>query len=190
MPRAIRVLKNGEALGRVIDTLILNSQQRRAKRGSAIGEQGTFIEFDFASLVALRTDDTLLLDNGHVVEIVAAPEPLIEVRGDIPTLSKVAHALGDRHLPVQILTNRIRLQRAEEVASLILSLGGKVTEIEAPFEPEGGAYAVAPHGDHHHAHGHDHAHDHGHHRHCGHDDHGHHHDHGHSHAGHSHGRKA
>jgi len=185
MPRAIKVLKNGETRGRVVDTLILNSEQRRAQRGSTIGEQGTFIEFDFASPIALRTDDVLLLDSGDAVEIIAAPEPLLEVRGDIPTLSKVAHALGDRHLPAQILTNRIRLQRTDGVAALILSLGGKVTEIEAPFEPEGGAYAIASHDDHPHAHGH-HGHDHHDHSHCDHN----HHDHGHSHTGRSHSRKA
>ena len=185
MLRAIKVLKAGDARGRVVDTLILTSEQRRTQRG---GMTGT-IQFDFAEPVALRTDDMLLLDSGDVVEIVAAPEALFEVRGDIPTLSKVAHALGDRHLPVQILTNRIRLQRADGVAALIASLGGKVTEIEAPFEPEGGAYAVAAHGDHahdhgHHSHAHDNGHDHHDHSHCDHD----HHDH--SHAGHNHGRKA
>src|SRR5690348_12426507 len=109
MPRAIRVLKHGEAQGRVIDTLILTSEQRRTQHGDATGAQGTSIQFDFASPVALRTDDMLLLDSGDAVEVVAAPEPLIEARGDIPTLSKIAHALGDRHLPVQILTGRIRL---------------------------------------------------------------------------------
>jgi urease accessory protein len=97
MPRAIRVLKDGEARGRVIDTLILTSEQRRAQRGNATGVQGTSIELDFGSPVALRTDDMLLLDSGDMVEVIAAPELLIEARGDIPTLSKIAHALGDRH---------------------------------------------------------------------------------------------
>jgi urease accessory protein len=130
----------------------------------------------------------LLLDSGEAVEVVAAPEPLIEARGDVQTLSKIAHALGDRHLPAQILTGRIRFQRAAGVATLVSSLGGKVTEIEAPFEPEGGAYAVLndrhDHAHHTHGHGHHdhHSHDHAHahdHSHCGHDHHGH--DHGHSH---------
>jgi urease accessory protein len=176
MPRAIRVLKHGEARVRVVDTLILTSGQRREQQGNATGIQGTSVQFDFTSPVALRTDDRLLLDSGDAVEVVAAPEPLIEVRGDIPTLSKVAHALGDRHLPVQILTGRLRCQRAAGAAGLVVSLGGRVTEIEAPFEPEGGAYAVSDGRDghvHHHD-SHDHAHDRGH---CDHD-----------HGDHSHGR--
>ena len=199
MSRAIKVLEAGEARGRIVDTVILNSEQRRMQRGNVTGEKGASIAFDFAAPVALRTDDALLLDNGDAVEVVAAAEKLIEVRGDIPTLSKVAHALGDRHLPVQILTNRIRLQRADGVSALIASLGGKVMEIEAPFEPEGGAYAVAAadhHGHDHHGHDHGHHHhdhDHHDHSHCDHDHHDHgHHDHGHSHGtgGHNHGRKS
>ena len=198
MPRAIKVIGFAETRGRVVDTLILNSAQRRMQRGGVTGEKGGSIAFDFASPVALCTDDVLLLDNGDAVEVVAAAEPLFEVRGDIPTLSKVAHALGDRHLPVQILTNRIRLHRADGVAALVISLGGKVAEIEAPFEPEGGAYAVSTHADHQHAHDHDRHHglDHHDHTHCDHDHQGHHHDHSHDHghshgtAGHNHGRKA
>jgi urease accessory protein len=193
MPRAVSLLKSSEARPRVIDTLILTSDQRRTQRATVTGEQGTSVEFDFAAPVSLRTDDTVLLDNGDAVEIVAAPEALMEVRGDITTLSKVAHALGDRHVAVQILTNRIRLQRAADLAALIALLGAKVTEIEAPFEPEGGAYAVDAHE---HPRGHDHGdvhHHHGHHHHdharCDHD----HHDHGAHDRGHlhdHHGRKA
>ena len=101
MTRAIRVLASGEARGPVIDTLILNSEQRRMQHGTVTGGKGASIALDFPAPVALRTDDVLLLDTGEAVEVVAAAEQLLEVRGDIPTLSKVAHALGDRHLPVR-----------------------------------------------------------------------------------------
>jgi urease accessory protein len=161
MPRAIKVLKAGEARGALIDTLILTSEQRRTQRGNATGAQGTSIELDFAAQLALQTDDMLLLDNGDAVEVVAASEPLMEARGDISTLSKIARALGDRHLPAQILTGRIRVHRADGVAALMTSLGGKVSEIEAPFEPEGGAYVSNGGHDHAHSrHNHDRAHHH------------------------------
>jgi urease accessory protein len=76
-------------------------------------------------------------------------------------------------VPVQVLPNRIRARRDDAIAALLGSLGAKVTTIEAPFEPEGGAYESAhDHAHHDHHHGHDHDHDHRHdHRH----DHGHHH---------------
>ena len=83
-------------------------------------------------------------------------------------------------MPIQVLERRLRLKRDPAVEALLQSLGAKVVAIDAPFEPEGGAYA-APAGDHHHHdHDHHHGHDHHHHDHHGHDD-NHHHDHDHTH---------
>lgn len=119
----------------------------------------------------MRTDDLLLLDDGSLLEVVAAPEPLIEAcAADVVTLSRLAWHLGDRHVPVQVLPNRIRARRDAAVEALLKSRGAKVTIIEAPFEPEGGAYASSQEHGHVH-HDRDHAHDHGGHSH------GHHHGH-------------
>src|SRR5262249_41823427 len=95
--------------------------------------------------------------------------------------------LGDRHVPVQVLANRLRLRRDGALEAMLSALGARLTPIEAPFDPEGGAYATSVHDHHrhHHHHGHEH-HDHSHHHH-GHDHHAHgHHDHAHDH-GHHHG---
>jgi urease accessory protein len=163
MPRAIKVLSAHESGGNRIDTLVLSAEQRRLQHGFVFGEKGTCVEFDFAELPQLRTDDVLLLDDGNVVEIVAQAEPLTEVRAELATLARLAWMLGDRHVPVQILPNRIRLRRDQALEPLLSAAGGKVTAIEAPFEPEGGAYAPSAH-DHDHGHGHDHhAHVHDHH---------------------------
>ena len=101
------------------------------------------------------------------MEVVAAPEPLIEARAaDVAALSRLAWHLGDRHVPVQVLPNRIRARRDAAVEALLKALGAKSTVIEAPFEPEGGAYESSHahgHAHHDHAHGHHgHAHDHDH----------------------------
>jgi len=175
VPRAVKLLGTGAAAP-AVDTLILTSDERRNPRASVTGSKGTRVEFDFKDAIALRTDDCLVLDSGEVVEIVAAPEALIEVRADLATLARIAWALGDRHVPVEFFTARLRLKRDDALSALIASLGGKITAIEAPFEPEGGAYALG-----HAHHGHDH-HDHDHHRH----DHDHDHDHGHHHHTHKH----
>jgi len=183
MPRASRVLHAAERPDTpAIDTLILPYAQRQAQKGFMFGVKGTCVELDFAEAVRLRTDDALVLDTGGLVEIVAEPEPLIEARAaDLPALARLAWHLGDRHVPIQVLERRLRLQRDPAIEALLQSLGAKVAVIEAPFEPEGGAYA-APAGDHGHSHDHhhDHAHDHGHAYDHGHD-HGHSHDHGHDH---------
>ena len=178
--RAIKVLKAGEAHpGPVADTLILTLEERQAARGTLTGVNG--IAVAITEPLRLRADDRLLLDDGSVVEIVAQPEPLVEARAaDLPALARLAWHLGDRHVPVQIFERRLRLRRDPAIEVLLARLGAKVTVIEAPFEPEGGAYeAAAVHHDHHaHVHGHHHDHDHSH------DDHDHAHDHGHKpHAG-------
>jgi urease accessory protein len=181
VPRAVKLLEPGAQGAPVIDTLILTSDQRRTQRATVRGTGGTVVEFDFGEAVALRTDDTLLLDTGDAVEIVAAAEPLLEVRADLSTLARLAWALGDRHVPVQIFSNRIRFPGDDALRGLVEALGGKAVRIEAAFEPEGGAYAgQAAHG---HTHDHHHGHDHGDHHHHDHNhhDHPHHND---SHAGH------
>jgi urease accessory protein len=154
MTRAIRVLDSTERHDRpVVDTVILDYAQRSAQKTTVTGVKGGMIEIDLDEPERLRTDDLLVLDDGGLVEVVAAPEPLIEVRaGDVGALSRLAWHLGDRHVPVQVLPNRIRARRDVAIEALLTALGAKLTAIEAPFEPEGGAYALS--------HRHDHAHDH------------------------------
>ena len=194
MPRATRVLPASERRDdAAIDTLILPYGQRQAQKGFLFGVKGTCVELDFAEPVRLRTDDALVLEEGGLIEIVAEPEPLIEARAaDLPSLARLAWHLGDRHVPVQVLERRLRLRRDPAIEALLERLGAKLTAIEAPFEPEGGAYA-APAGEHHH---HDHDHPHHHHDHHHHDHHhGHDHDpvhdhsHDHPHHDHSHDHK-
>jgi urease accessory protein len=172
MPRATRVLCAAERRDTsAVDTLILPHAQRQAQKGFLFGVKGTCVEIDFAEPVRLRTDDALMLDDGGLVEIVAEPEPLIEARAaDLAALARLAWHLGDRHVLVQVLERRLRLKRDPALEALLASLGAKIVAIEAPFEPEGGAYAAPADHDHEHQHHHDdhhhdHDHDHDHHHH-------------------------
>jgi len=162
MMRATRVLAAGDRGDRPLaDTVILDYAQRSsAQKISVTGVKGGAFEIALHEPTRLRTDDLLLLDDGRLVEVVAAPESLIEARAmDVAALSRLAWHLGDRHVPAQILPNRIRARRDAAVEDLLKALGAKTALLEAPFEPEGGAYASS-HGHAHHDHGHDH---HGHH---------------------------
>ena len=179
MPRATRVTSPGHRHDRpVVDTVILDYAQRSGQKATVTGVKGLAVEIDLEAPARLRGDDLLELDDGTLVEVVAAPEPLIEARAaDVSALARLAWHLGDRHVAVEVLPNRIRARRDDGVEALLKALGAKVTRIEAPFEPEGGAYASAhAHAHGHHDHHHDHAHDHDHHHGHSHG-HGHHHDH-------------
>lgn len=160
MSRAISVVAAGSNPGRpVVDTVILDYAQRSTPKVAVTSVKGETIDIDLREPARLRTDDVLVLDNGDGVEVVAAPEPLIEARAaDLAALARLAWHLGDRHVPVQILPNRIRARHDGEIAKLLASLGAKTVTIDAPFEPEGGAYDAS----HHHADGHDHDHHDGH----------------------------
>jgi urease accessory protein len=169
--RATRILAAGDRRDRpVVDTVILDYAQRSAQKSAVTGVKGGAFEIDLHQPARLRTDDLLLLEDGGLVEVVAAAEPLIEARAaDVAGLARLAWHLGDRHVPVQVLPNRIRARRDAAIEALLKSLGAKVAAIEAPFEPEGGAYESSHAPDHAH---HDHDHGHDHHGHA----HGHHHD--------------
>jgi urease accessory protein len=158
MPRAIRILAAGERRPTIVDTLLLTAEQRRMQRGFVFGGKGTCVELDFPEPLMLRTDDALLLDDGSAVEVVAEVEPLLEVRADFTVLARIAWMLGDRHVPVEIMPNRLRLRSHPALETLLASAGGRVRPIDAPFSPEGGAYAISSavhdHHEHHHDHGH------------------------------------
>jgi urease accessory protein len=174
------------------DTVVLDFDDRHQRRMAMTGTRGLQFLLDLENAVALRGGDALLLEDGRLVEVVSAPEPLVEIRGADPHhLIRVAWHLGNRHLPTQIMPKGLRIRRDHVIEAMVKGLGARVVEIEAPFDPEGGAYAGTGHGhaheDHahhtgHEGHDHDHAPDHGHdHHHDEHCEHEHHHGHSHAH---------
>lgn len=164
------------------DTVVLGFDDRHRRRMVMTGTRGLEFLLDLKEAVALRGGDALVLDDGRLIEVVAAPEPLVEIRGTDPHhLVRVAWHLGNRHLPTQIVGKGLRIRRDHVIEDMVRGLGARVIVIEAPFDPEGGAYAGGGHA----AHGHDH-HDHDRHDH-GHHDHGDHKHGSHDHAHHDHG---
>jgi urease accessory protein len=176
------------------DTVVLDFDDRHRRRMAMTGTRGLTFLLDLENAVALRGGDALVLDDGRLVEVVAAPEPLAEIRCSDPQhLVRVAWHLGNRHLPTQITGRGLRIRRDHVIEAMVRGLGARIIEIDAPFDPEGGAYAAGgqahatageahDHAGHDHssqAHGGHHHHEpgHRHDEHCNHDDH-----HGHSHA--------
>jgi urease accessory protein len=172
------------------DTVVLEFDDRHRRRMAMRGTRGLEFLLDLENAVALRGGDALVLEDSRLIEVVAAPEPLLEIKGSDPHhLIRVAWHLGNRHLPTQLMPKALRIRRDHVIEAMVRGLGCRVIEIEAPFDPEGGAYAASEHDHGHHAHDHAHEHHghdhHGHDHHHDHDDH-HRHDHDHEHHGHSH----
>ena len=127
----------------------------------------------------LRGGDLVTASDGRGIEIVAEPEKVLHI--ETRDLARVAYHLGNRHVPVQVGEGFLRITEDHVLEEMVQKLGARVSHLEAPFEPEAGAYAGGHqhdemgHGgkihDHHHEeHDHDHVHD----EHCGHDHHHHH----------------
>lgn len=179
MVRAIKIKPQHRWTEPAADTVVLDFDDRHRRRLAMTGTRGLEFLLDLEAAVALRGGDALVLEDGRLIEVVAAPEPLIEIRGSDPHhLIRVAWHLGNRHLPTQIMPKALRIRRDHVIEAMVKGLGARVIEIEAPFDPEGGAYAGGGHGhatdDHHHDHG-------GHHHQDDHGGHGHHHGHDHAH---------
>ena len=183
MLRASSVIAAGGWNGEPADSIVLDYDERHRRRVKMCGVRGLEFLLDLDEAVMLRTGDGLKLEDGRIVEVVAAPEPLAEIRASEPAaLVRIAWHLGNRHLPTELTRKALRIRRDPVIEEMARGLGAAVLAIEAPFNPEGGAYAKGGH-DHHDHHDH-HGHDHHDHDHCGHDHD--HHDHDHGHAGHGH----
>jgi urease accessory protein len=170
MLRATRVQGQHRWKEAAADTVVLGFDDRHRRRMAMTGTRGLEFLLDLENAVALRGGDALVLEDGRLIEVVAAPEPLAEIRCNDPQhLVRVAWHLGNRHLPTQIMPKGLRIRRDHVIEAMVKGLGARVIEIEAPFDPEGGAYASAGHA---HPQGHD-AHDHAGHDHAAHDHHHH-----------------
>lgn len=162
LKRATAVLRNGAEPGDV--TLSLTYEQRLIRRRRVETPSGDVL-VDLAEVTSLEAGDALGLEDGSRIAIAAAPEPLIQARG--PNLPRLAWHVGNRHAPCQILPDALRLRMDPVLARMLRQLGADVTEIEAPFLPEGGAYGHGRTFGHSHgpadgAGGHSHSHDHEH----------------------------
>ncbi len=123
----------------------------------------------------LRGGDLVTASDGRVIEIIAVPEKVLHIESS--SLAKVAYHLGNRHVPVQVGEGFLRIAEDHVLEEMLRKLGATVSHVEAPFEPEAGAYAgghqhqhdemghggkIHEFGEHHHDHDHDHDHEHGH----------------------------
>jgi urease accessory protein len=196
MLRADKILAAGAWTGEPADSVVLEFDDRHRRRFVMTGVGGLAFLLDLPEAAMLRGGDGLRLEDGRIVEVVAAPEPLAEIRAADPlALLRLAWHLGNRHLPTELTPSALRIRRDPVIEDMARGLDARVIPVEAPFNPEGGAYVKAEpshtHAPEHACHG-DHAHDHPHHGHASHDHsrHGHDHDREHSdHPDHRQGRE-
>lgn len=152
--RASTFKRAGAYSGVPFDLVVLDHLERHLRRRVLTCVHDDKVLADLAEAVILSTGDVLVLEDGRLLEIVAAEEDLLEVRGrDQEHLARLAWHIGNRHLAAQIEADRILIRRDHVIREMLAGLGAEVADVHEPFEPEGGAYA---HGDGTPHHGHSH----------------------------------
>jgi urease accessory protein len=125
-----------------VDSIALDAHERHRRRIVLTTEGGTKFLLDLRQATALRDGDGLLLDDGAIVRVAGRPEQLLEIAAaSASEMARLAWHIGNRHIDVQISGDRLRIRRDHVIEDMLRGLGARVTSIEAPFEPEGGAYA-------------------------------------------------
>jgi urease accessory protein len=155
MIRASKVIHAGHWSGVAADIVVLPFDDRHRRRLAMKGERGVEFLLDLPEAMALRHGDGLALDDGRMVEVRAKSEPLLVVTAnDAHHLARLAWHLGNRHVAAAIEGGRILIRPDHVLAEMLAGLGAEVSAIEAPFDPEGGAYSGHAHAGngHHHDH--------------------------------------
>ena len=120
------------------DLCVLTYDQRFLRRKVIKTAHDETVLIDLAHTTSLNHGDALLLEDGRLIEIIAAEEPLLQITGD--DLVRLAWHVGNRHTPCQIEADRLLIQADPVIGHMLEHLGAIVTSISEPFIPEGGAY--------------------------------------------------
>jgi urease accessory protein len=161
------------ALLRRAATVELDWDTRSKSRFDTIDSTGRHLGIFLPRGQVLRGGDVLVTEDGSLVRVLAAPQPVLRVmacaeHGTALDLPRAAYHLGNRHIALEVQTDRLQLEPDPVLAGMLRAMHLIVTEVNAPFEPEGGAYATQAqahahdHADDHHDHDHGHGHGHGH----------------------------
>ena len=204
MLQTSKVISQGHGLAPVLlkraATVELDWDVRQKSRFDTTDSLGRHLGVFLPRGTLLRGGDVLVAEDGSMVRVLAAPQPVLRIsacptHGSPFDLTRAAYHLGNRHVPIELKPDHLKIEPDHVLADLLRAMHLIVNTVDEAFEPEGGAYSAATHAGHHHGgHAHDDHGDHSDHSHakttaaphvhgpdCGHD-HGHDHNHNHAHS--------
>ncbi len=152
------------ALHKRAATVELDWDVRQKSRFDATDSAGRALGVFLPRGSVVRGGDVLVVEDGSLVRVLAAPQTVLRVtvcaeHGGPADLPRAAYHLGNRHVQLEVTPDHLQLEPDPVLADMLRAMHLIVREVQAPFEPEGGAYAAAhahrdQHGDHHHHHDH------------------------------------
>ena len=181
MLTANKLLPLGQGLSAILlkraSTIELDWDVRQKSRFAATDSLGRELAIFLPRGQAVRGGDVLVAEDGSLIRVIAAPQKVLRItacaqHGSPFDLMRAAYHLGNRHVPIELQPDHLKIEPDHVLADMLRSMHMTVVEADLPFEPEGGAYGGHVtndgHSHHHHNHGaghshdHDHDHDHGH----------------------------
>ncbi len=168
-----KIIPQGRGLAAVLlkraPQVELDWDVRQKSRFDATDSSGRALAIFLPRGSVARGGDVLVAEDGSFVRVLAAPQPVLVVRhcsehGTPFDLLRAAYHLGNRHVPLELKADHLKLEPDHVLAALLRQQHLIVTEANAAFEPEAGAYVATEQSGHGHEHNaaHDHEHDHGH----------------------------
>jgi urease accessory protein len=162
-----KLIPQGRGLAAVLlkraPSVELDWDVRQKSRFDATDSTGRHLGVFLSRGSVVRGGDVLVAEDGSLIRVLAAPQPVLEVRactehGSPFDLLRAAYHLGNRHVPLALQPGHLTLEPDHVLADMLRQMHLIVTETQAPFEPESGAYAAGGHPAAHAAHDHGHAH--------------------------------
>ena len=167
-----KLLPQGHGLAPVLlkraATVELDWDVRQKSRFAATDSTGRELGVFLPRGTVVRGGDVLVAEDGSMVRVIAAPQAVLRIthctqHGSSFDLLRAAYHLGNRHVPIELAPTYLQIEPDHVLADMLRAMHLRVVELQAPFEPEGGAYAAHGHGHHQAHHDHGHGHDHAHH---------------------------
>jgi urease accessory protein len=119
-------------------TVTLSYDERFLRRKRLVTDGGEPVMVDLAQTTNLEPGDALKTDDGRLVEVRAADEPVVRVTG--PNLARLAWHIGNRHTPCEVQESWLVIRQDHVLEGMLAGLGASLTRVIGPFRPEGGAY--------------------------------------------------
>lgn len=156
MRHATNVKTSGTWTGTTAATVTLAFDERHRRRIRMTDDGGSVFLLDLPDAVLLADGDGLVMDDGSLVCVRAAEEPVADIQCiDGPQVARIAWHIGNRHTAIQVLDDgRLRIADDHVLVDMVEGLGALVLRHAAPFQPEPGAYAQTPKSGHGHEHHH------------------------------------
>lgn len=146
MQNALETIKATDIRDSIADHVSLDLEGRQKRRIVLKTQQGEEFMINLAHTLTLGDGDAFKLEDGRLIGVIAAPESLYEIKGqDRLHMLRLAWHLGNRHLATEITPEALYIREDHVIGHMIEGLGGRVSPLQRPFQPESGAYAVNGH---------------------------------------------